>query len=153
MTDQDILQIIEEKLKPLSEIRDLLVALRGYNGYPGLIKDFAELKEEFWKHIEDDRKYLTKEDKNDILKTIKEAIIETNKACDENEKAIGSVEDKVTSLEGVPGKNALRWFRGIVMAVIGAAAVAFCTLWIDGKSIGTSHHQGTITAPVTPIAP
>jgi hypothetical protein len=123
----------EKKLELLyDEVHEMITVLKGYNGYPGLLKEFAELKSEFWLYIENrERTCPINSEVTEMLSLLKEYKNDAISVAEKNTIAINDLRDKINKIENKSGRTALKWLNRVGVALIGAACVAFFTLWMD----------------------
>ena len=161
MTEQDLIKFEGKFEEIYDEVHDLIIALKGYDGFPGLLKEFSELKNDFWSFVESKKDIPSKKDIEDMITLIK-AEIKTerdiyNKTCHENNTSFKTLEKQVENLINKPGKTALKWINRVLVAIMGAAVVVFATLWLENRRITTSNNRmpsttitGTVPSNITP---
>jgi hypothetical protein len=133
--------------KIYDEMKDLITVLKGYNGYPGLLKEFATLKSDFWSYIDNRASTCP------VGEQIKLVIEEVKGDKVAVEKKIDEMKKELIVHENKPRKEAWKWFQRVLLIIISSAAVAFFTLWVETireQAKSNSSSPPAVTQPLNP---
>jgi transposase len=146
MTDQEMTTFfinfdsLSKEFKVLSgDVRDLIIVLKGYNGFPGFIKEFTDLKEEFWNYVDLRKDSPSNKDIKELMDLMKSEVKAereiSSQACRDNLIEIDKVKKEIITLQNKPGRIALKWLGIVTIAIVSAAAAAFFGLWLENRKV------------------
>lgn len=141
----------DEKIDRIeAAVQDLVTVMKGYNGFKGVartVQDNTEGLQTVRTTIEPLVKLIPIIEEHSTKINVLKASVDPLLA------AFPKLETTVKKLEAKPGNTALKWLNRAGVALLGAAAVAGFTLWIESLSITRIEVVNQHTPQLMPVNP